>query len=143
MITGVNQSAQRLAIATLMLAMVRHMNSQDITRSEHFGSSADELLIFLAVIVGQLEGRPMTAGKLATYAGVPRATADRKLKTMVARGIVQRSYSGAFTVPLERINCPEQVEACTKVQALIRQTADRLSKMGSGSVAALMAALLL
>lgn len=41
-------------------------------RTERFGTQADEIALLMAVYIGTAEARPMTAGKIAEYASVPR-----------------------------------------------------------------------
>ncbi|WP_367949109.1 helix-turn-helix domain-containing protein [Paraburkholderia sp. NMBU_R16] len=43
-----------------------------------------------AVAIGDLEGRPLTAYKLAQYIGMPRPTVIRKLASMTCAGLVER-----------------------------------------------------
>jgi DNA-binding transcriptional ArsR family regulator len=57
---------------------------------ENFGAHAGDLLIRSAVYLGTIEGRPMTAAKLATYVGIPRPTVVRHLRALERRGLVVR-----------------------------------------------------
>lgn len=63
-----------------------------------FGTHAADVLLLGAVYIGQVEGKPMTAHKLAQYAGMPRGTAVRRLQRLEAMGLVRREDGGGWTL---------------------------------------------
>lgn len=108
---------------------------------DNFGTVADDVLLTMAILVGQLEGRTLTAGKLATFAGIPRPTVIRKLQRLEERGLVVRLANGTFKVSAARLNSPEGLRAHMQLRALVKATAAQLSKLDSKPIAALIVAL--
>lgn len=51
-----------------------------------------------AVIIGQVEGRPMPAAKLAEYAGMARPSAARRLRELQSSGIVTALDGGQYVL---------------------------------------------
>lgn len=69
---------------------------------EYATSFSDELLICSAVFIGQAEGRLLSAAKIATYIGMPRATAIRKLQSLQKRGVVAMAAGKKYRITLDR-----------------------------------------
>jgi DNA-binding transcriptional ArsR family regulator len=57
-------------------------------------SQVETLLLLWSIYVGQYEGRPLSASKLALYTGMPRPTIMRKLAPLMALGKVERKRRG-------------------------------------------------
>jgi hypothetical protein len=57
---------------------------------ESFEANVGMLLVWMTVGLGHVEGKPMNATKIAETMNMPRATAIRKLKELVQRGILLR-----------------------------------------------------
>ncbi|EHP42310.1 hypothetical protein OR16_15314 [Cupriavidus basilensis OR16] len=66
-----------------------------------FASHAGDVLLVCAVAVGDLEGKPMTAWKLAAYVGMPRPTIVRRLARMARAGLVARDGRGRYSLTTE------------------------------------------
>ena len=61
----------------------------DIDHSAH--SDLDTLLVLLSVLIGDGDGRPMSATKIAQFTAIPRPTVHRKLESLLsAQKIVRR-----------------------------------------------------
>lgn len=106
MVAGLEQAA----ILHLVLDLTRIL-SAGVLRRKRFGASADYMLLLCAVGVGELEGRPLTAHKLADQAGIPRPSVVRKLAEMEATGLVHRLKGGAYTLAPGVLDSPEAVAA--------------------------------
>lgn len=87
-----------------------------------------DLLICVALFVGQAEGRPMSAAKVAVYIGIPRGTVARRLAGLVRDGLVERNSHG-YTVHLHHLNKPAAIDAHRKHRKLIKTAANRLLTM--------------
>lgn len=66
-----------------------------------FASHAGDVLLLVAVAIGDMEGKPMAAYKLAGYAGMPRGTVIRRLARMAHSGLVERGSRGRYTLTPE------------------------------------------
>ena len=118
----------RLVIARLSVSIFRVMVGTYL-QSENFGSKAGDIILCDAVLVGQLERRAMTAAKLASYCGIPRATAIRRLAYLEERGLVIRNARGRYLLPLNLIEAPEISSAVRTIEKLIHDAACALSKL--------------
>ena len=79
--------ARAAAVLRLALELMRGL-SAGLLNEQRFAARADDLLLVAAVYIGQADGKPMPAAKLAQYAGLARPTAVRRLGEMEAAGVV-------------------------------------------------------
>lgn len=79
---------QGAIIARLLLDLLQTTTSGLLETGVGDVSCVDVILL-CAVHIGHSDGRPMTAGKLADYVGMPRATAVRRLQEMMRKGILR------------------------------------------------------
>jgi DNA-binding transcriptional ArsR family regulator len=124
---------QRRVIALLMLELLK-LPTQMHLGTGNYGSKCDDVLLMCAILIGQIEKRPMTAGKLADYAGLPRPTVVRKLREFERAGMVEM-VNGAAVGVIDHLN-PNGIE--DTIESLIRsikRAAVELSKMDSTSIA--------
>jgi DNA-binding transcriptional ArsR family regulator len=130
MAAGVKLPAQRLAICKLILAVV--MECCAVYLGTSLGASvADELLLCVAVLIGQLERKRMTAGKVAVYVGMNRITATRKLERLRLRGLVEERADGTYALPVARLNSPEVLELVKRLDNRVQATAAQLFKLNA------------
>jgi len=118
-----------------MLDMLRNgarMTFNDVK----FGSRADDLVLCCAIFVGEAEGKPMTAAKLADYAGIPRPTVARKLREMIGTGVITLSAGGQVRVD-QRVDLSAVAESIVRGVHLVRRAAADLSKMDIDAIAAI------
>lgn len=106
----ITSSGLRLATCRFILAVVRGV-SEHYLGNEAFGSHADDALLCCAILIGQIERRPMTAAKLAAYVGMARPTVVRKLRALQERGLVLLR-DGTASLPIDRVNAltPDIIE---------------------------------
>lgn len=124
---------QRLAITRMAVWVVRAI-AKEYLGTDMAGSVADDVLLVIAIFIGQAERRPMTAAKLADYAGMPRATVVRKLRELKARGLVELT-DGHATLPTEKLNAPGLTDAVAQAAREIHRLAANLSKMDAEPIA--------
>lgn len=60
------------------------MHAEAYQDTTNIGEAIENSLIIHAVVLGQIEGRPMTASDIAAYIGMPRTTVIHKLSKMPA-----------------------------------------------------------
>ena len=97
MVLGAMDTKKTAELLRLVLDPMRTL-SIGLVGQDRFATHADDLLLIAAVFIGQSEGKPMTAAKLAEYVGLPRPTAIRKLKRFQVRGTVKRIDRGRFVL---------------------------------------------
>ncbi len=87
---------ERLKFAKLYILMTHTFNDMAFPdKTGDYGASLEALLVWLCVFIGDAEGRPTTPTKIATHAGMPRASVYRHLgQLQKLRKIVKvgRSY---------------------------------------------------
>jgi hypothetical protein len=134
MLNGIQNPHQRRITARTMLDLFR-LWSATFLDSDRFGVKSGDLLILAAVLVGQLEGRPMNASKLSDYSGIPRPTVVRMLRTMGRRGMIERVDKNGFIASPSMMNTPQAIACAGKARALIVEMGGELSKLDSDAIA--------
>lgn len=112
----------------LWISLTRDLHAAANPRArEHFGAHINDLLIRSAVYLGTIEGRPMTAAKLATLVGIPRPTVVRHLGALEKRGMVESS--GRFWLtPAEMIETRGKQDF-SAIARMVRNAGARLQKL--------------
>jgi biotin operon repressor len=57
---------------------------------EPFGVRMESFFIGLCIAMGDIDGRPLSAGKIAAFLGMSRTTVVRRLKRLKSCGLVER-----------------------------------------------------
>jgi predicted transcriptional regulator len=120
-----------LIVAKLLLEIMR-VASCRLFKQPRYTSASDEVLIYAAIFLGHAEGRPMTAGKLADFIGMPRATVDRKVKLLAEKGFVSADHNKRWMVKTKGKDLPDGMDKMVEdAIKLIRKAHAELSKMGN------------
>lgn len=121
------QSPPLYHLARLWLELTRQLHEAGAPELQSgFGSRLPLLMISAAVYLGTIEGRPMTASKLALFVGMPRASVIRRLGALCRRGAVER-VGTSYRTPSRRMTDIGRIEIRAMVR-LVRATADRLPR---------------
>jgi AraC-like DNA-binding protein len=64
-----------------------------------FGANLELMLVWIGVFIGDAEGRPTTATKIATHCGMSRQTVYRRLEQLINMGKVVREGRCYFVAP--------------------------------------------
>lgn len=94
----------------------------------------NDMLICAALIVGQVEGHPLNASKVADWVAMARPTVIRRLAALEKRGIVQRTGL-TFKVREEVANSERVLAVGVEARSLIMSAAAQLSKLDSKAIA--------
>jgi hypothetical protein len=86
------------------------------------------LVLGLALYVGQYEGRPFTAHKLAQWLGIPRPTVIRRLAAMIKMGAVERRGK-YYYLPEEWLDSQQAIGLVRQLTQIINSACALLSKM--------------
>lgn len=114
---------ERLVFSRLVIGLFRELVS---SMPEWYQSAgAESYLVSSAVLIGQLEKRPMTASDIANYVGLPRTTVLRKLNLMMIAGVIARK-DNTYCLAKRVLNRNAQVPG---MKRLILEAAAELSKM--------------
>ena len=119
---------QRATILRLVLDLTRTL-AAGLLGQDRFGASADDLLLVAAVAVGEAEGKPLSAWKLAEQAGIPRPSVVRKLGELEALGLVRKVEATRWGLGPGVLDRPEARKA---LQEAAKRVAVAAGRVGSG-----------
>ena len=86
----VEKARQRLVLCRLMIDIMRTVHGAYAPASEPFGARLETFFIALCIAVGDLDGKPFSVAKVATYMRVPRTTVIRRLARLQSWGLIDR-----------------------------------------------------
>lgn len=129
----ITKSALRKAACRLILELMRGF-AESYLKIENFGANADLVVLFAAILIGQIERKPMTASKLAIYAGIPRPSVVRKLRQLEVRGAIKKTGRAAF-IPAELVNAVRPRIEQSPLSNILQFACAELSRMDSNGVA--------
>jgi hypothetical protein len=86
----IKKGPQRLVLCRLMIALMRTVHGTYAPAGEPFGTRLETFFIGLCVAVGDIEGKPFSVAKIATYMRVPRTTVIRRLAQLRSWGLIER-----------------------------------------------------
>ncbi|MGA7438779.1 MAG: hypothetical protein WBW32_11715 [Luteibacter sp.] len=101
--------------------------------TDRFGTHADELALLMAVLIGTAESRPMTAAKIAGYAGVPRPSAVRKLDRLARRGVLEK-IGRRYVLPASVADSAPVMRAAGEARKRIRRAADAMDMLNDSDM---------
>jgi predicted transcriptional regulator len=125
--TEIQYGRERLLIARLILALMRHVNAAFFP-GLRLAEAIELAHISISVMIGHLEKRPFTLTKLSRGLGYPRATMLRKLARLIELGLVERV--GRYYYAGKNANRPRQREIVMRNKRMIKETYKELSKLG-------------
>ncbi len=94
----------------------------------------NDVLIVAAIVVGQVEGHPLNASKVAEWVAMARPTVIRRLAALEKKGVLVRD-GRVFKACHEVVNSDPVVAAGVKARELIFTACAQLSKLDTKPVA--------
>ena len=73
-----------------MIDIMRTVNGVYAPVGEPFGVRMEFFFIGLCIAMGEIDGTPFSAGKIAAFLGMSRTTVVRRLKRLKSCGLVER-----------------------------------------------------
>jgi CheY-like chemotaxis protein len=86
----IKKARQRLVLCRLIIDIMRTVHGTYAPVSAPFGTRLETLFVSLCVAIGDLEGKPFSVAKIATYMRVPRTTVIRRLDRLQGWGLTPR-----------------------------------------------------
>lgn len=126
--------ADQRIIVLKMLLEVMHVFCGAYFKERKLAACADDLTLVAAIFVGQAEGRPLNASKLANQAGMARPTTIRKLARLQSVGMVERQGRG-FVLCTEVTNQESVLMAAVTCRKIVVSAAEKLSKLDTKNIA--------
>ena len=72
----IKKARQRLLLCRLMIDMIRTVHGAYAPASERLGTRPETFFIALCVALGDIDGKPFSVAKIASYVRVPRTTVE-------------------------------------------------------------------
>jgi biotin operon repressor len=94
------KARQRLVLCRLMIDIMRVVHGAYAPATEPFGARLEIFFIGLCVALGDIEERPFSVAKIATYMHVPRTTVIRRLNRLQSWGLIVRK--GRYYYAMEK-----------------------------------------
>lgn len=130
----IEDSERRIVVMKMVMEVMRCFTAAYLGETR-FGASCSDLLLCSAIVIGQSEGRPMNASKLAEFAGIPRSSVIRRLAELEKAGLLEKA-GNVYRVRPEVPNRPRVKAASVEARKLVIAAAAKLSKMDSSTIAA-------
>src|SRR6516225_2313673 len=86
----IRNARQRLVLCRLMVDIMRTLHGAYAPVSEPFGTRLETFFIGLCVAIGDMDGKPFSVAKIASYMRVPRTTVIRRLNQLQSWGLIDR-----------------------------------------------------
>ena len=85
----IKKARQRLVLFRLMIDMMRTVHGAYAPASERFGTRLETFFIALCVTLGDIDGKPSSVVKIASYVRAPRTTVIRRLNRLQSGGLIE------------------------------------------------------
>ena len=79
-----------MVLCRLMIDMMRTVHGAYAPATEPFGTRLETFFIALCVALGDIDGKPFSVAKIASYMRVPRTTVIRRLNQLHRWGLIDR-----------------------------------------------------
>jgi hypothetical protein len=122
------KAEQRLVMCRLLVDIMRTLRAHYIPANEPFGTRIETKFVGLCVAIGDLEGKPFSVAKIASYMGMPRSTVIRRLERLESWGIIERQGRRFFFRP-EKVNGIMGMQAYKQNRGLITKAVDKLNAL--------------
>lgn len=122
---------RRLIILKLIMDLMRSAHEAYFDHVGQFAPESDYVLMCIAVAIGELENRPLSALKISQIIGMPRATVMRKLVELQNRGLVVRHGHSKYTFGRFAYPLSEHSARLATYQRMIAKASTELSKLSN------------
>jgi DNA-binding transcriptional ArsR family regulator len=119
--------AARAAIARMVIALLRNTCTAFFP-GKRLNETIDLRYVATCVFLAQVDGRPLSATKLARATGMPRPTLLRKLGVLMDIGYIKRV--GRLYFVTEKANLPNLPQVVARNVRIVETTCKELYKMG-------------
>jgi hypothetical protein len=122
----IKKEQQRLVLSRLMIDLMRTVHGTYAPENEPFGIRLETFFIGLCVAMGDLEGKPFSAAKIATYMQVPRTTVIRRLDQLNSWGLIERR-GRRYYAHRQTLNSLIGMRSYAQVRGLLKEATEQLS----------------
>ena len=119
---------QHIEVLRLSMFLMRNIARAYFNNQANFGAIAGDVMLCMAIYLGQAERKPLSAAKLAQYVGIPRPTVVRRLLALERQGYVER-YNGYYILPADRVHTDECLANLDLSVRIIHKVSRNLSNL--------------
>jgi biotin operon repressor len=89
-LTRIKNGPQRLVLCRLLIDIMRNLHGTYVPADEPFGARLETAFVGICVAIGDIDGKPFSVAKIASYMGLPRTTVMRRLDRLRSWGVIDR-----------------------------------------------------
>jgi DNA-binding IclR family transcriptional regulator len=109
-----------------MIDMMRTVHGAYAPASESFGTRLETFFIALCVALGDMEDKPFSVAKVASYMRVPRTTVMRRLNQLERWGLIERQ-NRRYYMRAEALNSLMGIRSYEQVRRILSKATRELS----------------
>jgi hypothetical protein len=124
----IKAARQRLVMIRFMIDTMRILHGAYAPIQEPFGTRLETFFVGFCVVLGDIEGKPLSASKIAAYLHMPRTTVMRRLKRLENWDIVYR-HGRRYHVRDTTLNSLIGMRSYLQIRLMISKAAEELSAL--------------
>jgi DNA-binding IclR family transcriptional regulator len=110
-----------------MIDMMRTVHSIYAPASEPFGTRLETFYIALCVAFGDIDGKPFSVAKIASYMRVPRTTVIRRLNQLHRWGLIDRQDRRYYYMHEKTLNSLIGMRSYEQVRCILKKATQELT----------------
>jgi hypothetical protein len=122
----IKAARQRLVLVRLMIDIMRSLHGAYAPCDEPFGTRLETFFVGFCVALGDIEGKPFSASKIAAYLHMPRTTVNRRLKRLENWNMVYR-HSRRYHVRDAMLNSLMGMRSYLQIRRMIAKAGEQLT----------------
>jgi hypothetical protein len=122
----IKAARQRLVLVRLMIDIMRSLHGAYAPSDEPFGTRLETFFVGFCVALGDIEGKPFSASKIAAYLHMPRTTVNRRLKRLENWNMVYR-HSRRYHVRDAMLNSLMGMRSYLQIRRMIAKAGEQLT----------------
>jgi hypothetical protein len=122
----IKAARQRLVLVRLMIDIMRSLHGAYAPSDEPFGTRLETFFVGFCVALGDIEGKPFSASKIAAYLHMPRTTVNRRLKRLESWNMVYR-HSRRYHVRDAMLNSLMGMRSYLQIRRMIAKAGEQLT----------------
>jgi hypothetical protein len=122
----IKAARQRLVMIRLMIDAMRSLHGAYAPTQEPFGTRLETFFVGFCVALGDIEGKPFSASKIAAYLHMPRTTVMRRLKRLENWDIVCR-HGRRYYIRDTMLNSLMGIRSYLQIRRMIGRAGEELT----------------
>src|SRR6516164_8182554 len=115
-----------MVLCRLMIDIMRSVHGAYAPATEPFGTRLETFFIALCVALGDIDGKPFSVAKIASYMRVPRTTVIRRLNQLHRWGLIDRQ-DRRYYMREKTLNSLIGMRSYEKVRCILSKATEELT----------------